>query len=69
MSVIGVVVVRPLSTLEVSSVVLLAAVAVRPGTVHDGAFAGPALLTDCAVAAVLGWHKVPFLLIVGRPSP
>lgn len=53
------------ATLEACSVVLLAAVAVRSGAFHDGAFAGPALLAGCAVAAILGWHRAPFLLTVG----
>lgn len=52
------------TTLEACSVVLLAAVAVRSGTFHDGAFAGPSLLAGCTVAAVLGWRKAPFLLTV-----
>lgn len=52
-------------TLEVASVVLLAAVAARSGTFADGNLAGAALITGVAVAAVLSWLKAPFLVIVG----
>lgn len=52
-------------TLEVASVVLLAAVAARSGTFADGNPAGAALITGVAVAAVLSWLKAPFLVIVG----
>src|SRR4029453_15361056 len=52
-------------TLEVASVVLLAAVAARPGTFHGGELAGGALIGGAAVAAVLSWIKAPFLVIVG----
>lgn len=52
-------------TLEVASVVLLAAVAARSGTFHDGELADGALIGGAAVAAVLSWIKAPFLVIVG----
>ena len=52
-------------TLEVASVVLLAAVAARSGVFHDGNPAGVAVIAGAAVAAVLSWVKVPFLVIVG----
>lgn len=52
-------------TLEVASVVLLAAVAARSATFPDANPGGAALITGVAVAAVLSWLKAPFLVIVG----
>lgn len=52
-------------TLDVASIILLAAVAVRAGTFHDGAPAGIPLISGCLTAVALSWAKAPFLVTVG----
>ena len=52
-------------TLEVASIILLAAVAMRAGTFQDGAPAGVPLISGCLAAVVFSWCRAPLLVTVG----
>lgn len=52
-------------TLDVASIILLAAVAMRAGTFQNGAPAGIPLISGCLTAVVFSWCRAPLLLTVG----